>query len=109
MTFVIGLDWGGAAHGRDAYLAAEFIAHPGLSLRDAVGLGFMQGVDLVTAPGLLVQELRDQGELGNDAIPQAALGDILQMAPQVAHDPAGVALQLFQRFAHALELSGMPA
>lgn len=35
----------------------------------------MQGVDLGAALGLLVQELRDQGELGDDPIPQAASGD----------------------------------
>ena len=67
--------------------------------------GFVQGVDLAAPLGLLVQELRDQGELGDDPVPQA--GDILQMAPQVAHDPAGVALQLFQCLAHAPELPGM--
>ena len=93
--------------GGDADIAAELVADAGFAFRDAIHLGFMQGVDLVRTLGLLVQQVRHKGELGDDAIPQAALGDILQMAAQVAHDPAGIAFQLFQRLAHALELLGM--
>ena len=54
-----------------------------------------------------MQQLRHQGELSKDAIPQAAFGNIQQMAAQIAHDPTGVALQLLQCLAHALELLGM--
>jgi hypothetical protein len=64
--------------GGNADLAAEFIAHPGLALGYAIHLGFVQGIDLVGPLGCLVQQLRDKGEFGNDAIPQATLGDILQ-------------------------------
>ena len=54
-----------------------------------------------------MQQLRHQGELSKDAIPQAAFGNIQQMSAEIAHDPTGVALQLFQCFAHVLELLGM--
>jgi hypothetical protein len=54
-----------------------------------------------------MQQLRHEGELGDDAIPQVACGDVLQMAAQIAHDPASIALQLFQCLAHAIELFGM--
>ena len=63
---------------------------------DAVDLGFVQRVELVTAWGLLVQQMGDQGELHDDSVPQGAFGDVLQVAMQVAHYPASVALQLFQ-------------
>jgi len=35
---------------------------------DAIDIWLMQGVDLVAALGLLMQEVRDQSELGDDAI-----------------------------------------
>jgi hypothetical protein len=38
---------------------------------------------------------------------QAPLRDVLEPAAQVAHDPAGVALQRAQRLAHPLELAGV--
>lgn len=55
--------------GGDADLAAELIAHTRLTLGDAVRLGFMQGIDLVAPLGLLMQQLRHQGELGDDPVP----------------------------------------
>ena len=67
----------------------------------------MQGVDLVGPLGCLVQELRDQSELANNAIPQAALGEVLDVAAQIAHDVASIAFQPFQCLAHALELLGV--
>ncbi len=63
--------------GGDADLAAELIAHPGLAFRDAVVLGLVQGIDLIRTLGCLVQQLRHECELGNDAIPQAAFGDVV--------------------------------
>ena len=66
--------------GGDADLAAKLIAHPSLTLRDAVHLGFMQGVDLIAPLGLLMQPLRHQGELGDDPVPQVALEDVLKVA-----------------------------
>jgi hypothetical protein len=66
--------------GDDADLATKFIAHSGLALRDAVDLGFMQGVDLIAPLGLLMQQQRHQGELVDDPVPQVALGDVLQVA-----------------------------
>lgn len=93
--------------GCHADLAAEFIADPRLAFGDAVDLGLMQGVDLVGPLGLLVQQLRDQGELRDDPAAQIILGDVLQVAAQIAHDTAGIALQSFQCLAHALELLGM--
>ncbi len=62
--------------GGDADLAAERVADAGFALGDAIDLGLMQGIDLVAALGLLMQELRDQRELGDDPIPQAAFGDV---------------------------------
>ena len=90
--------------GCHADLAAKLVTDPRLAFRDAIDLGFVQGVDLVGPLGLLVQQLRDQGELRDDPVPQTALGDDLQVAAQITHDAAGVALQSFQCLAHALEL-----
>ena len=67
----------------------------------------VQGADLVAALGLLMQEVRDQSGLGDDPLPQAALRDVVEMPTQVAQNPASIALELFQRLAHALELPGM--
>ena len=91
----------------DADLAAELVAHPCLALRDAVDLGLMQGIDLVAALGLLMQQVRDEGELGRHPIAQRSSRDVTQVAAQVAHDPAGIALQRLQSLAHAPELLGM--
>lgn len=55
--------------GADPDLAAELIVHTNLTLGDAVHLGLMQGIDLVTPLGLLMQQLRHQGELGDDPVP----------------------------------------
>lgn len=44
-----------------------------------MNFGLMQGLDLVAALGLLMQELRDQGELGDDPIPQASFGDVIEV------------------------------
>ena len=68
--------------GGNADLAAELVADAGFAFRDAIHLGFVQGIDLVGPLGSLVQQLRGKGELGNDAIPQAALGDILQVTAE---------------------------
>ncbi len=54
-----------------------------------------------------MQLLRNQAELGDDPVQQAALGDVLQVAAQVAHDAASIALQPFPCLAHALALFGM--
>ena len=93
--------------GGDADLAAELIADARLALGDAVDPGLMQGVDLVGPLGLLVQQLRDLCELGDDPMPQVSFGDVIEVAAQIAHDTARIALQPFQCFAHALELLGM--
>lgn len=45
-------------YGSDADLAAKFIGHSCIALRDAVDLGLMQGVDLV-APLQLLRQHRD--------------------------------------------------
>ena len=66
--------------GDDADLAAKFITHQRLALRDAVHLGYMQGVDLIAPLGLLMQQLRHQGELDDDPVPQVDLGEVLQVA-----------------------------
>jgi hypothetical protein len=55
----------------------------------------------------LVQELGDKSELCDDALPQAAFGDVLQMAAEVTHDPAFISLLLFQCPAYALEFLGV--
>ena len=52
---------------------------------DAVDVGFMQGVDLVSALGLLVQQLGYQGKFDDDPIPQASLWDVIQLTAQVGH------------------------
>ena len=41
------------------------------------------------------------------ALAQGPLGDVVEPAAQVAHHPAGVALQCTQRLAHPLELTGV--
>ena len=46
-------------------------------------------------------------ELGRDAIPQAACGDVQQMAAQITQDPARISPQPIQSLAHALELLGV--
>jgi hypothetical protein len=66
--------------GGHADLAAEFIAHPRLAFGDAIDLRLVQGVDLVSTLRLLMQELRDQSELGDDPIPQTAFGDVIEVA-----------------------------
>lgn len=63
----------------------------------------MQGVDLVAAFGVLVEQLRDQGELGNNLVAKRASGNVIEVAAQVPHDPVGVTFQLLQCLAHALE------
>lgn len=81
--------------GCSADFAAEFIAHPGLSCENATDRRLVQGVDLVVALGLLVQQLRHKRRLCNDAIPQGAGGHLVEVAARVAYDCARVAFQLF--------------
>ncbi len=52
----------------------------------------MQGIDLVAALGLLVEQVRDQGEL---------------VQHQLAHHPSGVTFQHLQCLANPAELLGM--
>jgi hypothetical protein len=57
--------------------------------------------------GLLVQKLRDQGELGDDPVPQASRRNIIEMVVQVPQHTTCSALDPFQCFARALELLAM--
>ena len=88
-------------------LAAEFVVRPRLVLGDAVDLGFMQRIYLVAALGLLVQQVRDAGELGDDPVAQGSCGDIVEVTAQVANDPAGVTFKRLQCLAHPPKLFGM--
>lgn len=63
--------------GGNADLATELIAQPGFAFGDAIDLGLMRGIDLVADLGLLMQELQDRCERGNDPIPQAAFDDVI--------------------------------
>ena len=67
----------------------------------------MQRVDLVAPLGLLVEQLRDEGELGGNLVAKRASDNVIQVAAQVPHDPAGVTFQLLQCLAHAAELLGV--
>ena len=44
----------------------------------------MQDEDLLPTLGLLVQQLRDEYKLCDDAITHAAFGDVITLGPQVA-------------------------
>jgi hypothetical protein len=90
--------------GGEAEPAAKLRAHPSPACIDAVHPGFMQRVDFVSSLGLLMQQPWHQGELGDDPILKASLADILIVAAQIAHDPFGVKLELFQCLDNALEL-----
>ena len=67
----------------------------------------MQGVDLVAAFELLVKQLRDEGELGDNLVAKRTSGDVIEVTAQVPHDPAGVTFQFLQCLAQAVELFGM--
>lgn len=50
----------------------------------------MQDIDFVSPLGRLVQKVRHEGELGDDAVAEAAFGDILQVTAQIPRDPTGL-------------------
>jgi len=56
----------------------------------------VQGVDLAAALRSLVQQPADQPELVENAVAQGSLGDLVEVAAQVAHDAARVTLELSQ-------------
>ena len=53
----------------DADLGAKFVTDPGLALRDAIDVGFMQGIDFAAASGGLMQQARDQHQRVEDCFP----------------------------------------
>ncbi len=67
----------------------------------------MQAVELALVLRLLVQEPRGQDQHVEDALPQRPLRDVLESAAQVAHDPAGVALEPCAAPCASLELTGV--
>lgn len=66
----------------------------------------MQGVDLATAVGALMQQSTDEHQEGQNTLAEGAIRNFLQLTADVAQDAACVSLQLFQRLTHALELPG---
>lgn len=64
-------------------------------------------MDLVAAFRFLNQQLRDEGELGDDPVAQRSGGDVVEVTAQVAHDSAGVTLQRLQCLAHPPKRPGM--
>ncbi|PIL20233.1 hypothetical protein P775_10535 [Puniceibacterium antarcticum] len=74
---------------------------------DAVDLRFLQGVNLATASGSLMQQATDEHEGVQNMLAEGTLGDRIQLATYISQDAAGVALQHFQRFTHALKVPGM--
>lgn len=93
--------------GADADLGAEFVADAGLSFRDAVDLRLVERGDLGSALRRLVQQPRHQHELVQHPLTQNPLGDLVDLAAQVAQHGSGVTLELSQGLAHAPELSGV--
>jgi hypothetical protein len=91
----------------DRDLGAELVADPRLALRDAVDFGLVQGVELALVPGLLAEQPVGQGNLARDPLPQGGVRHGLELPLDVAHHPAGIALQPPQALAHPLELAGM--
>jgi hypothetical protein len=93
--------------GRHRDFRAELVADPGLAFRDAVDLGLVQGVELALVLRLLPQQPVGEGDLALDPLPQGGVGHHVQLPLDVAHDPAGIALQPPEALAHALELAGV--
>lgn len=93
--------------GGHADLGAELVAHPSLSLRDAVDLRLMERVDLARVLRRLVEQPRDHHELVEHPLAQRPLGDLVKLPPDVPHHAAGITLERSQCLAHAPELFRM--
>lgn len=63
---------------------AEFVAHPGPALENAVDLRLVQGVELAAALRRLVQQARDQGQHAENPRAMGALWNVVELPADVA-------------------------
>lgn len=92
---------------RHRHLGPELVAHPRLAFGDAVHFRLVQRVELALVLRLLAQQPVHEGNLHLDPLPQGRVRDAGQLALDVAHHTARIALQPPQGLAHPLELPGM--
>ena len=96
--------WGGCRH---RHLGLELVAHSRLALGDAIHLRLMQRIELALVLRLLAQQPVHKRDFHRDPLPKAVVRHSAQLALDVPHHPASIALQPPQGLAHPLELPRM--